>query len=639
MSNHFLLGCAVAALLTVPALAQSVPADATAPDSQNVTDQIVVTGTRAPEGLSTATFGSSITVIKPEDLNDRQTQIVSDVLRDVPGIAVNRAGGVGQLTQVRIRGAEGNHTLVLIDGIEASDPTYGEYDFATLFADDGARVEVLRGEQSALYGSDAIGGVINYITADGRSLPGFSARIEGGSFDTGQGSARAAGVVGDVDYAINGSYSAIGGYAVAPGGTRHVGSKIGTVGGKLGYAIGSVALRAVARYNHTDAELSDQDYAITGNATDDGGSYRNTAFYGLVGARVGADGDRWINDFSAQMQDSNRDYLGEDGDVQSATRGRRQKASWVSTLQLGSGPLTHGITGAIDYEREEFRNAGAVNAANPLRRTVNWGFVGQYDIKLEDRGGIGLAIRYDDNSRFRNNTTWRAQGSYRFEIGTRVHAAGGTGVKAPSFSELFGYSPTSGFVGNPNLKPEKSTGWEAGVEQSFFDGRARIDATYFEADLEDKIVSTFFPVYTAINRAGQSPHHGVEVSVDAIILPKLRFNASYTYLKAKDESDVVLIRRAKNIASANLSWRTSDERFGVNATVRYNGKQVDTNFATYVTAPLDAFTLVNLGADFTVVPGVSIYGRVENLFDEDYVENVGFLAPGRAAYAGIKFRI
>ncbi|MGC4250144.1 MAG: TonB-dependent receptor [Sphingobium sp.] len=618
------------------ALAQSEPDD---PSDQKVTDQIVVTGTRAAGGISTATFGSSVTVLTSADFRDRQTQVVSDILRDVPGIAVNRTGPVGGLTQVRIRGAEGNHTLMIIDGIEASDATQGEYDFATLFADEGARIEVLRGEQSALYGSDAIGGVVSYMTPSGRELPGFSARLEGGSFDTLQGAVRGAGTVGDMDYALSGSYSGIGGFVVAPGGSRDIGSKIGTVSGKLGYQIGSVALRAVARYNHTDADINNQDYSGTGYAIDAGGSYRNDAFYALVGATVGADGP-WTNDFSAQMQDSKRIYIDDDGNITYGTHGQRLKGSWVSTLQLGStGPVSHVLTGAIDYEREQFHNRGAISAANPLRRITNWGFVGQYQLQLDDRGGIGIALRHDDNNRFRNSTTWRAQASYRFATGTRLHAAGGTGVKAPNFSELFGYSPTSGFVSNPDLKAEKSTGWEVGVEQAFLDGNARIDVTYFNAKLRDKIEPVYAPVYTMRNAPGNSPHEGMEVAINARILPTLRFDASYTYVDAKSEAGVILIRRPKHIGSANLSWRSTDDRFGVTATVRYNGKQYDTNFATYLTEKLDDYTIVNLNADVALTGNISIYGRVENLFDENYVENVGFLTAGRAAYGGVRIRL
>ena len=277
-----------AVLLPTIGFAQTPPAN----EPEKVTDTIVITASRGEGGISTGTLGSSATVIQPVDLQNRQTVIVSDVLRDVPGISVNRTGPVGGLTQVRMRGAEGNHTLMLIDGIEAADPYFGEYDFATLTSDPGARVEILRGEQSALYGSDAIGGVINYITASGREMPGFAARLEGGSFGTIDGAVRGAGTVGDLDYAVGGSYSSIRGYVVAPGGERDIGSKIGTRNGKFGYQSGDLTLRAVARYNYTDADINTQDYSITGNAIDAGGSYTNSAFYALAGANYAALDDR-----------------------------------------------------------------------------------------------------------------------------------------------------------------------------------------------------------------------------------------------------------------------------------------------------------------------------------------------------------
>ncbi len=608
--------------------------------TQKVTDTIVVTAARGTTDISTATLGSSATVIQPVDLQNRQTIIVSDVLRDVPGISVNRTGPVGGLTQVRIRGAEGNHTLVLIDGIEAADPYQGEYDFATLTSDPGARIEILRGEQSALYGSDAIGGVINYITASGREMPGIAARLEGGSFGTIDGAVRAGGVAGDLDYTVGGSYSGIRGFVVAPGGSRDIGSKIGTLNGKLGYQIGDLKLRAVARYNHTDADLNTQDYAVTGNAIDAGGSYTNSAFYGLIGATYAALDGRWTTDLSAQMNNSRRRYFDDNGVETSGDTGRRRKVSLVSTLKLGTDNVTHAITGAIDYEHEEYQGtASYITGPNPFTNTDNWGFVGQYQLTVGNRLGLGAAVRHDKNERFRDNTTWHVQASYRFDFGTRLHAAAGTGVKAPNFFELFGYSPTSGFVGNPNLKPEKSTGWEVGVEQSFLGGNGRVDVTYFNAKLRDKIVTAYYPVYTVINAPGRSPHEGIEVSANFVLPAGFRFDGSYTYLNAHDEADIRLIRRPKNIGSANLAWRSKDDRFGANVTVRYNGKGLDTNFATYATETLKAYTLVNIGADFEIIPGVSIYGRVENLFNEDYRENVGFLTAGRAAYGGVKVKI
>ena len=188
--------------LSLAAQFVSVPSQA----QESPLEQVIVTATRAGEGVRRDVLGASITVLEPDDLEQRQTRLVSDVLRDVPGVAVGRAGTVGGLTQVRVRGTEGNHVLVLIDGMEASDPYSGEFDFAVLLADEVARIEVLRGQQSALYGSDAIGGVIHYMTASGKDAPGVRARVEAGSFDTVEGAARFAGSSGVFDYAVSAGY-------------------------------------------------------------------------------------------------------------------------------------------------------------------------------------------------------------------------------------------------------------------------------------------------------------------------------------------------------------------------------------------------------------------------------------------------
>ena len=211
--------------------ASTPPALAAADDAAGA-EEIVVTATRAGQGLPRDQLGTSVTIIRPVDLELRQTRVLSDILRDMPGIAVSRLGTVGGTTDVRIRGAEGNHTMVLIDGMEVSDPFTGAFDFATLIADEVARIEVLRGQQSALYGAEAIGGVINYITLSGAEAPGFSGRADGGSFGTYSGAARFAGVSGGFDYAVNGSYQSTDGVPTSRFGSRafarRVSSECGT---------------------------------------------------------------------------------------------------------------------------------------------------------------------------------------------------------------------------------------------------------------------------------------------------------------------------------------------------------------------------------------------------------------------------
>lgn len=611
-------------------------------DDDQWADTIIVSASRSDDGISTATLGASATALSAQELSDRQTVIVSDILRDVPGISVNRTGGIGGKTQVRIRGAEGNHTLMLIDGIEASSPYDGEYDFNMLTADLGARLEVLRGEQSALYGSDAIGGVISYISPSGRDLPGFAARVEDGSYGTVNGAVQGGGVAGDFDYMVGGSYASTDGYVVAPNGSRKIGSKISSLNGKFGYELGQVKLRAITRYSYADAEMNDQDYVITGNAIDAGGSYTNSNFAALIGANLQSDDGRWTTDLSAQMLNARRRSFDDNAAEISGSTGKRRKISLVSTLKLGDENLSHSITGAVDYKHEEYHGTATYFVGdNPFRDNDNVGLVGQYQLTIADRIGFGASVRHDFNERFRDATTWRVQSSVRFDTGTRLHAAAGTGIKAPIFTELFGFTPNSGFVGNPNLKPERSLGWEVGVEQGFWNGNARIDVTYFNAQLRDKIIASFSPDYsssTSINVPGKSPHEGVEVSANLRLPSGFHFDASYTYLDAQTEVGVRLVRRPKHIASANLGWRSPDDRFGVNLTARHNGDGLDNNFATYAVETLQAFTLVNLGADLQIMPSMTLYGRIENLFDVDYRENVGFLSAGRGAYGGVRLR-
>src|SRR5258706_6198933 len=223
-------------------------------------EQVLITASRLG-GIRSDLLGSSATILEPIDLQLRQTTIVSDILRDVPGVAVSRAGPLGQFTQVRMRGAEANHTLVLIDGIKAGDPFFGEFQFETLITDDVAKVEVLRGEQSALYGSDAIGGVIHYITATGAEAPGFRARAEGGSFGSANASARYAGVEAGLDYALSVAYSRTDGVPDNPLGTRHLGSEGLNLAGKFSYAIDeNFRLQAVPRHSSFHSARNQQEF-------------------------------------------------------------------------------------------------------------------------------------------------------------------------------------------------------------------------------------------------------------------------------------------------------------------------------------------------------------------------------------------
>ena len=649
---------------TMPAFAQADPTgDASATD-------VVVTASRSGAGVEVRDLPASVTLLTSADLAERQTRTVSDVLRDVPGVAVSRTGP--GTTDVRIRGSEANHVLVLIDGIEASDPFQGQYDFASLLADEAARVEVLRGQQSSLYGSDAIGGVINYITLTGAEAPGIRLRAEGGSMGTFSGGARAAGVSGDVDYALSSSYLHTDGYPTAVGGHRDVGSdSVGASAKATWTPAANVKLTAVGRYSYTDAETNDPNnvYGSAGyylTVDSPGVHSRNTAFYGLLRAQLDLLDGRFTNVVTGQIADTKRTGFdvadssappaGQPIVEASGDKGRRVKGSYEGTFRFGSDTVRQSLTAAVDYERESERTTiSQYGAFLGRRHTTNTGIVGEYELLADDRLGFGASVRHDLNTRFADDTTYRVQASYTFDEGTRLHAASGSGVKAPTFGELFDYY-VGRYVGNSSLRPEKSTGWEGGVEQGFGGGRVTIGATYFDNRLRDEITLVYDASFVGhpVNLPGKTRQRGVEVAAAARLGGGWRLDASYTWLDAPQDRQVTFdaasgatgtftgqaVRRAKTIASANLTWASDDQPFSATATIRYNGRQNDIFYGYYppLLVNLRSFTLVNLNATYRIGKHVELFGRIENLLDRNYAEAYSFATPGRAAYGGARLR-
>jgi vitamin B12 transporter len=652
------------ALAAAPAWAQSNP-DQPTTDANG--DTIVVTATRSGDAIPTDLLGASVTVIDPQAIEQRQARVLSDVLRDVPGVAVNRIGAVGGQTQIRLRGAEANQTLVLIDGIEVSDPSTSEFDFGTLLADPAARVEVLRGQQSSLYGSDAIGGVINYITSTGAEAPGISLRAEGGSMGTVDGAARMAGVKGDLDYALTGTALHTRGYPTAEGGSRNVGADQIGLSGKAIWAVApNFHITAVGRYSYSDADTNDSD-ATSVTIDTPGVHYHNRGLYGLLRAQLDLLDGRFTNALTAQVADTKRtDYdvpdtssprEGQSIEPTFGTHGRRIKGSYEGAFHFGTDDIKQVATVAVDAKRESERTTidifeGVPSGFLGWRHTNNVGLVGEYDLTVHDRLAIGASVRHDWNNRFADPTTYRVQASYKLDTGTRIHAAAGSGVKDPTFGELFDFFAGQ-YIGNPNLKPEKSHGWEAGVEQSFFDRHIVLDATYFDNRLKDEITTTFTADgSTSINLPGHTRQRGVEVSAAARLGDGWRIDAAYTYLHAPQPLDVTLdpaafltdtidvqgLRRAKNIASLNIGWAPPHKRFSANAGVRYNGPQNDQSFATFPGAlvRLHGYTLVNMDATYNLTDKVQIFGRVENQLNAHYQEVFTFATPGRAGYGGVR---
>lgn len=602
---------------------------------------ILVSASRSRDTLYPEDYTGSALIITAEQIEQRQTREIADILRDVPGVAV--AGVAGQ-TQIRLRGSEANHVLVLVDGIEVSDPFGGEFDIGTLQAEPGARLEVLRGPQSALYGSDAIGGVVAYESASAIDEAGFAARLEGGTRGTVNGAARYGHAGRGWDAALSAVVVSTDGQPNARGGTRDIGRDSYTLVGKGSVEVADgFALRAAARFIRTEGLFNDSDFDTAsptfGFTIDSPGSrFTNEAIYALVGARLDTLEGRWTHDLSAQIADVNRETFGPFGQS-SGSEGDRVKASYVSAFEI---KREHHVTFAADYEVEGFRNAFAGSGGFTARREIEQvGLVGEYRYGGE-HFDLSAAIRHDINDLFRDATTFRLGAGYRITETTRLRAAGGSGVKNPGFFELYGFVDGR-FIGNAALRPEKSTGWEVGIDQQFGQNTS-LAVTYFDSELEGEIFTTFPPpnfIATPANRTTESKQRGVEVALAARFAREWSLDAAYSYLDA-EENGVEEVRRPEHIASAALTWEAPKEAASATLVVRYNGETPDVAFTDPSFVPvrvqLDDYILVNFNARVRLTDTLSAFARVENLLGEEYEQVFSFVSPGRSAVVGVEAR-
>lgn len=633
MKNLLLCTAGLASLTwAVPAIAQDVEGQG----SEEGDGRILVSADRADDAVQIDDYTGSATVISAADLENRQTRNIEDVLRDVPGVAV---GAVPGMTQVRLRGTEANHVLVLVDGIELSDPGSGEFDLGTLQAEIGSRIEVLRGPQSALYGNDAIGGVIAY---DSATFDGVAVRLEGGTNNTVDAAAR----WGTTGERFAASLSAVAvttdGEPNARAGTRDIGRDSYTVSGKVTAAIaGNVMLRGVGRYVLTEGDFNEQDFGF-GSPTEGfvidspGTGFDSKSLSGLIGVRLEALEGAWVHDLSAQFTDAERATTQPAG-FPSSTESDRFKVSYISAYDFGG--TGHSLTFAADYEVEGYNN---VLTFDDRKETENLGLVGEYRF-AGDRFDLSAAIRHDINDLFEDATTFRLGAGFDVTGSTRLRGAVGTGVKNPTLNELFGFFDGV-FVGNSGLEPEESFSWEVGLDQSIGGDAARVSVTYFNAELDSEIFTSFPPpnfIASPGNRTTESTQQGVEVAISARLGPQWSLDASYTWLDA-EENGSTEVRRPETTASAALTWTAPGDRASATLLVRHNGEMLDSDFTTGAfPAPvttLDDFTLVNLNARYEIADNLQLFARAENLLDEVYEQVFTFVSPGRRVVAGFSAR-
>jgi vitamin B12 transporter len=639
-----------ATLAPPPPRPPQAPAQQTIPSAPAATE--VPASSESVGGAPLYTIGNAISIVTGEQLREQQVRNGAEALRGLPGVEVSRSGGLGNFTQVRIRGAEGNHTLVLIDGIEVNNLSDGEFDFSNLSAEDIERIEVIRGPMSGLFGSNAVGGVINIITRTGKGPPSATIRTEAGSFGTRDVFARAAGGSDRAHLAVSYHWRDTNGFNISPLGGESDGSRLGTLlvrgGARL---LPGVTLDFTARHSdkRADRDGFGDPTALAGLATafDDRSTLRDRILLG--GANL-----RWdLGNLTQEVRANYNDTITEDHDRTFSSNSKNvsqtDRFAYLATYRFDTPDLwsRHSLSGRVEKESERFSSHFSDPFPPDDEKTNERGrvsYTGEWRGSFHDRLFLTAGIRHDDNDNFRDFTTWRTAASLMLpELNARPHASVGTAVKLPTMFEQFG--TTQFFVPNPNLTPEESFGWDAGVEFTFHKGRVIFDVTYFHSNLTNKINGFFFdPVignFTAINLPGESTREGVEISARYKVAPNLTLGGAYTFLDARDPNGGREVRRPPHSARGDVTYTFHGGRGTATLTAIYNGRMEDRAFELpffFPTSivPLDPYWLINATASYKVQRGVEVFGRVENLLNQHYQEVFGFESAPIAAYAGVK---
>ena len=617
-------------------------ADDAGPPPDTPVAPLVITATRIPTTLDKV--ASSLTLITADEIDTRQWRTLPDALAEAPGLNVVQTGGPGGLTSVFIRGANAGHTKVIIDGIDANDPSEGAFDFGQVTTSDLARVEILRGPQSSLYGSDALGGVINLITPEGSGPARVTASLEGGSFDTLNETASVSGSAARLSYAAHVSHYFSGDTPVTPLGLLAPGEKrIGdrydnlTASTKLRYGFSQdFSLGLVLRY--TDAELrstgENYDLYPAPNIPDAAQTVQKTQqLFTRADARLDLFGGALRNTLGIGYTDyRTRIQAPDDGYGLSAptlANGNRIKVDYQGTVALGGlGDLLFGA------EDTEDRLLAFQDPKNP----INGSRAGYAELQAHPVPGLSVAasVRYDDNDRFGGVTTWRIAPTYLIAAtGTELKATYGTGFKAPTLTQLYVSFPSFFFFANPNLRPETSEGYDIGFEQPLAGGALRFGATWFHTVIINLIeTSADFTTYANIGRATNS---GVESFASLALGRRVSLRADYTYTVARDDiAHQELLRRPQDKASLGATWRPVD-RLSLSGTLLYVGSRVDANRDFSIPRLMASpYSTVNVAASYDLGRGIILFGRIDNLLDRHYENPVGFDKPGIGAFGGVK---
>ena len=594
---------------------------------------------------------SSVSVLTEEDFTKRNATYVSDALKTLPSMAFSASGGRGALSNFYLRGADANHTVVVIDGVKMNPVTGYGFDFGALSLNNIDRIEVLRGEQSALWGSDAMGGVIYITTKSGlyKEKP-FNVDFDlgTGSHGTYNGSTTVSGYHSGFYYALNGNSHKTRGISAYSANKFYYHAKAGTnveSGGavekdkfhrdngslRVGYDKDNKGIELLVSHFtqsvHYDSSLAGE------TKFDDYTRTRETLF---------KSSGYWGSEKTLFKHKAGVSHVKTDSDTfssyPSAYDAKKLNANYQLDINFDrEGYLNQAVSVLGEYQKSQYNSSSYQNEKSLSEKNA----ATEYRLFTEDDHSLAISGRYTDSSQYKNAITGRIAAAYRLSPNFRSHASFGSAIQNPSMTEYYGWAGT--YLANPSLKPEKSKGGDLGLLMEFYDKRHRVDVTYFARNVDSLISSeTVDPVNfisRAINVEGTSKIKGVEFTYNGNLTDKLTAYTNYTFTRTKDNTGVELVRRPKHMANVGVAYQVI-EPLGININFAYMGNRVD-NYYNEVTfasskAKMPSYTLVNLGANYQLTENLNLYANFTNLFDKKYEHTIGYGQYGRNVYVGLK---
>ncbi|OGU55921.1 MAG: hypothetical protein A2V66_18430, partial [Ignavibacteria bacterium RBG_13_36_8] len=592
-------------------------------------------------------LASSFTLISSNEIYSQNKSSLIDYLREVPGLSITQQGGPGKISSLFMRGAKPYHTLVLIDGIEVNDPSSpnNAFDFASLQTNNIERIEIVRGPQSTLYGSDAMAGVVNIISKKGNGKPKLTLFSEGGSNGFWKGNAELNGSYSFLNYAV--SYSKLNTKGVSAAGEKYGnnekdGYQNNSFASRLGFDITDY-LSLDLYYRFTNAKSDLDQSAKDGDDPNFTYKLEEQLFKGTVNLSLfNGLWEQKISTFHTRRFSNTDDFVDDERPstaMHNFVNAYRTKIELQNNLHFfKNNVVVVGVETEVEKANTELQSEsewGPFESIFPEQKVRTTGVYAQDQININNSFFASAGIRYDNHAKFGGQITYKIAPAYFISsTGTKIKATYGTGFKAPSLFYLF--DPA---FGNPNLKPEESKGWDAGIEQFLFNEKLVLGLTYFNMQFNNMF--GFDQNYVTIN-INNAETKGVELSVILKNISGFSASASYTYTDAVDKGDgtagnekpLLRIPRHKFVLSMNYDWQN---KLNINTQLRYIGRREDEDFSVYPSerVTLTSYTIADLAASYQITELIRIYGRIENLFNTDYEEVLYYGTLGRSFYAGV----